>query len=223
MGDSNRDRTPLDTNISATKSNNNDILNEVVMDSSNPQTTTETIGRPADKELPEKTKEIRLFNVASDKYNYPNVHVYIEKINNQNLGQLHPLAIGHILHKILKIPNIIEIRSIGRNRIKVELRTLNDANNLVQNPNLVVENLRAYIPNHLLEIKGVIRDVDTQFDIDLFTAKYRVSLKVLNIQRLHRKDEVDGNITYKPRQMIVVTFEGNKLPNHFSINRVFLQ
>lgn len=169
----------------------------------------------------QKTNETRLFNAASDKYNFKNVHVYIESTNNDNLGRLHPLKIGHILHKQLKVPNIVEIKSIGRNRIKVELRTLHDANNLVKHPNLISENLKAYIPNHLLETKGIIRGVDTQYDPEYLSENIECQSKVLNIKRLHRRVESDGKVEFKPKQMILVTFEGNILPNQVAVNRVF--
>ncbi|XP_072403070.1 uncharacterized protein [Diabrotica undecimpunctata] len=66
---------------------------------------------------------------------------------------------------ILKLSNIKEIKSIGRNRIKILVNSHLDANELVNNKSLKEHNLRAYIPNHLLEVKGLVRDVDTRCQI----------------------------------------------------------
>lgn len=99
--------------------------------------------------------QVKLFN-SNAKYNVQNIYVYIEKTNQQNIGRLHPVSVGHILFKKLKVKNILEIKSIGRNIV--------DANNLVRNVYLRSKNFKAYIPSQLLEIKGVIRGVDTEFD-----------------------------------------------------------
>lgn len=63
-----------------------------------------------------QTMEKIYYNVHSDKYSFDNIFKYIEGTNNNNIGKLHSIAIGHILHK-LKIKNIIGIKSIGKNRI----------------------------------------------------------------------------------------------------------
>lgn len=99
----------------------------------------------------QKTDKIKYFKLNPDKYNSNNIYVYIEKTNDQNIGRLHPMYVGHILHKKLQIKNITDIKSIGKNRIKVQVKTTLDANNLINNNLLCSENLRAYIPNHLLE------------------------------------------------------------------------
>lgn len=107
---------------------------------------------------------IKQFSMKCDKYNSNTYYVYVESTDNHNLGRLHALKVGHILHKKFHVNNITEIKSIGKSRVRIHLKTKLDANNLVTNKQLATENLRAFIPNHLLEIKGLIRGVDTFFE-----------------------------------------------------------
>lgn len=163
----------------------------------------------------------KFFNVNTDKYyNDKNIYVYIEKNNEQNIGRLHPMYIGHILHKKLNIKNITTIEKVGFNRIKVGLKTIVDANNLIKNELLQQEDLKAFIPNNLLVRKGVIKFVDTRFDEDYLVDNIKSGCKILAVNRLKRKVINENQTTYVPRQIVVLTFEGNKLPNEVYINSV---
>lgn len=170
--------------------------------------------------MPQKTSTKKLFNLSSDKYKTESIYVYIEKTNEQNIGKLHPMYVGHILHKSLKINNILSVRSIGKNRIKVQLKSILDANLLVNNDKLDAENLRAYIPNHLLEKKGLIRGVDTRFDLQYLKDNIVSPAKIINLYRLHRKVENNSKTELIPKQTVVITFEGNITPSAVYINSV---
>lgn len=173
-----------------------------------------------DRTSTQKSITNKYFNLKSDKYYSKSFYVYIEKTNEQNIGRLHPMHVGHILHKLLKINNIISVKSIGRNRIKVELKFAIDANMLVNNTNLESHNLKAFIPNHLLEKKGLIRGVDTQFDLEYLKENIESPTKIINLYRLNKKVERDNKIELVPKQSVIITFEGNVLPASVYINSV---
>lgn len=168
----------------------------------------------------QKVTAMKLFNLSSDKYSTNIICVYIEKTNDQDMGRLHPMYVGHILHKTLNVKNIISIKSVGRNRIKVQLKSASDANNLVNNKSLDAENLRAFIPNHLLEKKGLIRGVDTRFDIDYLKENIFSPSKIINIYRTNKKVQRENHVDLVPKQTIIVTFESNILPSSVIINSV---
>lgn len=166
--------------------------------------------------------EKKLFNLRSDKYNSDNIYVYIEKTNCQDIGRLHPMIVGHILHKKLNIKNIKEIKTVGRNRVKIQFNSIYEANNLVNNEFLASENLKAYIPSHLLETKGIIRGVDTNFDVEYLKENIISTSIVTDIKRTHKKiTNSEGKIEFVPKQTIIVSFEGNILPKHVIINCVY--
>lgn len=171
---------------------------------------------------PEKLENIRVFNLDKDKFYSNNIYVVVESTNS-NLGRLHPMYVGHIFHRKLKVPNIINIEKSGLNRVKVYVRGIKDANLLVQNENLAKENLRAFIPNHLLFRKAVIRNVDTYFDDDYLTKNIESPYNILEVKRLKRKVMSDGNASYVDTQSVVISFEGNILPKSVIINSVILE
>lgn len=168
----------------------------------------------------QKNHPVKLFNLMTDKYNSDFIYVFIEKTNEENLGRLHPLVVGHILHKKLLVKNIVNIKSAGKNRVKVHFSSTRDANLLVTNKLLEVEKLRAFIPNHLLEKKGLIRGVDTFFNDDYLKENLVSPAKITNVQRVHRKIINENKVALVAKQSVIVTFEGNMLPNEIIINSV---
>lgn len=162
----------------------------------------------------------KVFNLQKPNLYSEFVYVFIEKINDQNIGKLHPMAVGHILHKKLNISNILKIDRVGKNRIRVQLKTIKDANNLISNKELVNENLRAFIPNNLLFRKGLIKFIDTSFDEKYLFTNFLSPITILEVHRVHRKIESNGQTVFVPKQTVIVTFEGNKLPTNIFINSV---
>lgn len=160
-------------------------------------------------------------------FNLNNIHIYgelfyayLESTDDKNVGRLHPMYIGHILLKKLKINNITSISSLGKNRIKVTMKSAFDINNLVRNIQLEAEHLKAYIPSHLTERKGLLRGIDTRFDENYIKDNMETNSSVLGVKRMHRKITIDGSEKFIPRQMVIVTFEGSFLPNNVTINSV---
>lgn len=166
---------------------------------------------------PEKSK---VFNLQKASLYSADIYVFIEKTNNQNIGRLHPMYVGHILHKKLQIPNILKIEKVGKNRIKVQLKNIKDANNLVKNELLKSENLKAFIPNNLLSRKGIIRHVDTIFDEKYLFENLLSPNTITEVKRMKRRITIDGEPAFVPRQTVVVTFEGSSLPNYIYLNSV---
>lgn len=132
------------------------------------------------------------------------------------------MFVGHILLKKLNIKNIITINSMGKNRIRVSLKSAFEANNLVKNKMLEKEKLRAFIPNHLVERKGIIRSVDTFFDETYIKENIECISPIVGVKRMQRKvTEESGAVKFVPRQAVIATsFEGNILPKYVTINSV---
>lgn len=167
------------------------------------------------------SEKIREFNLQKPQIYSDKIYVFLEKTNNENLGRLHPMVVGHILHRKLNIPNILKIEKVGRNRVRVELKSIKDANNLVNNPHLRTENLKAFIPKNLLERKGIVRYVDTVFDDKYLFENIMSPYRITEVSRFKRKIvSTDGETHLVPKQTILLTFEGNVLPKVIYINYV---
>lgn len=192
-------------------------MSDVIMDEA------ESIDRSSQAAYTTTTqRNTKFFNLTKDKYyNFQSIYVFIEKTDNQKIGRLHPLYVGHILHKKLNLKKVItSIDRIGINRVKVGLKSAKDANDLVNNKMLETENLRAFIPNNLLLRKGLIKGVDTYFNEEYLKENIECESNILEIMRLKRKTIIEGKASLVPRQLIVLTFEGNILPNQIIINSV---
>ncbi|CAH2013158.1 unnamed protein product [Acanthoscelides obtectus] len=168
------------------------------------------------KEQPNKVLNVQKPHLYSDK-----VYVFIQKRDEDgNLGKIHPMKIGHIFHKTLSIPNIVSISSVGRNRVKIDLKSISDANKLINDDRLIKEDLVAFIPNNLLQRKGIIRNVDTSFDEKYILENVNPSVTVTEVSTFKKKLNIDGGTTFVNRQTVLLSFEGNTLPTHIFINSV---
>ena len=167
-------------------------------------------------------QEKKIFNIYSDKYSLNSIFVMIESTSNENFGRIHPLKVGHILHKKLLVKNIIEVKSVGKNRVRVQLKSLKDANDLIKNSALGLEQLHAFIPSHVLETKGIIRGIDTFFDDNYILQNIKSSSRVVHINRFTRKIVKEGQVepVIIKKQTVLVTFEGNILPAEVTIDSV---
>ncbi|CAH1985388.1 unnamed protein product [Acanthoscelides obtectus] len=80
--------------------------------------------------------------------------VFVEHLD-LNLGRLHPMKLGEKLAALAEYEkHILEISTVGRNRIKIELDSGDTANKLIEDSLFEANNLVAYIPNHLTEKRG---------------------------------------------------------------------
>lgn len=169
-----------------------------------------------------KSKFIDLNN----KYN-PNdtgpYSVYVEH-QDKNFGRLFPIRIGHYLRiSDTYRRSILDIKSVGINRVKVILDNFKAANGLINNPLLSSNGFIAYIPRFYTQRKGIIRQVDTFFDIDYLFREIESDRKVLEVKRMQKRVEDKNNrgqTVLVDRQMVILSFVGSTLPNHVKINGV---
>lgn len=146
-------------------------------------------------------------------------YAYLEH-KEKNVGKLHEMAIGQILHVDLGIKNKIkEISKVGLNRVKIEMHKARDVYELVNNPVLKSKNFHTYVPLHLTERKGVIRQVDTMLSEDYLMNNIEGTGIVKEVRRINKKiTNKDNEVVQVARQTIVVTFVGNNLPSTVYIN-----
>lgn len=156
--------------------------------------------------------------------------VYIENVSPNFSGSLNAIKVGGLL--LNTWPDfdnkIIEIKPIGRNRVKVVFSDYLTANSLVRRSvELKAFSLEAFIPDFLVSRKGVIRHVSTELSDELLKKLIKpVNLHnefiVDSVERLNRRrvDPVTGKTSYEPSQSILVSFKGQMLPKYVRINKV---
>ena len=107
-----------------------------VQNSSKPeQITTQTTSNTTTcgQQVNSTTSYSNTFNLEKQHlYNKTNIYVLIEKTNDENIGRLHPMKIGDLLHHRLNLgDSITTIEKSGINRVKVGVKSVQIANNLI--------------------------------------------------------------------------------------------
>lgn len=172
-------------------------------------------GRPPEKP-PEKNKtDIKNLYKKNDKN--ATFKVIIESnVVGKNIGKISKLKIAKEIFD-LKLNDIIKINVKGKNRLEVEFSNYSAANNFVLNDELKNKGYNIYIPYNQVTCKGVIRQVDIEFNIDIIKNMMNSTIKILDIRRLNRKIIVDDKKEYVPTGTLLITFEGIILPRHVSL------
>lgn len=132
---------------------------------------------------------------------------------------IHPLEFGKFLSnsKNLSIkPG--GVKAEGRFRISVEFLTGTAANNFIKNIFISSNSkFKAYIPTFNVTRMGLVRGISTDLSIEEILSSLSTPQhigKPIKARRLNYKDTTEGNISWKPSQSVVITFEGQSLPSH---------
>lgn len=139
--------------------------------------------------------------------------VYVEA---DKIGKMSHLRIAKKIFD-LKLENVKNFRSKGKNRISVEFKRYDSANNFLTNNSLNKDDFKTFIPYNLVTCKGVVKGVDPTFPdeelLDACTCPYRI----LGMKRMNRREYTDGEVTYIPTGTVVFTFEGVILPRYVEL------
>lgn len=207
--------SPQNDNNCGNNINNSNIVN---MDSSD-----DILEQGQNKNNEQLAQKTRLFNI-NNRYrelDFGPFCVYVEH-ETLNLGRLHPMRVGDLLYRIEDFRNeISEVSVVGRNRIKIVLKSRNAANLIISHRVFKDNQLIAYIPQHFTEKRAIIRDVDTFFSEEYLLKNISSDIKVVKVQRMYRNITTEDNKKVRvARQMVIVTFAGLIVPQYVYLNYV---
>lgn len=165
------------------------------------------------------TLEEKLQNKLKLRYDSKNTGPYLVCVEskNKNLGRLHPMTIGKILNEINGNYNLTEISSMGKNKIKLQYKTGEAANNFLNSKALEAKNLIAYAPPERIIRLGVIKNVDSTLTDTEIKDNIRSNIDIQSIKRIMKKTSENA---FSPTQSVIVAFKGQLLPSHISIHYV---
>jgi len=86
--------------------------------------------------------------------------VHVHSIENDSVNLLHPLLISRTLSRIA-YSDIKEIRKIGK--VLAEVSTAKAANDLINNPRLEKEGLKAFVPTYCTIRTGIVKNIPQHF------------------------------------------------------------
>ena len=139
-------------------------------------------------------------------------YVYVQS-NNQNIGQLHPAAIGYKL-KSNQITGVVETQFSGKNRIKVEFNDPLLANKFISHPILEKEQWKAFIPSNNLYRKGVIKNVPKILTDDIINEELKEDNELFESIESFYRIKKTINDKQIDTEIIVITFIGQLLPEN---------
>lgn len=144
------------------------------------------------------------------------VHVQRVTESPNDSSTLHPIIFGKFL-KRNAIYNVINgsVKRIGRNRVSIGFNNHIDANAFINHNSLNSNNLKAFIPTYNVSRMGVIRGVPADLSPEEMMECTTVPNgcgKILKLRRINFKEIVNGAPVWKPTQTVVVTFDGQVLP-----------
>jgi len=154
-------------------------------------------------------KEITLYSLSDNPPFLVHVHSHIENL----LNPTHPLLISRTLSQIT-YSYIKEIKKLGRGKVLVEMASAKSANNLVLNPRLTKENLKAFVPVYRTIRSGIIKDILQHYDEADLLEFLDSPFKVAEVKRLNRRIRVNGETKYIFSRTVCLKFVGQILPKY---------
>lgn len=165
------------------------------------------------------TKEPRI-RIARSKYTATDLGpflVHVSKVEiNSGGASIQPVNFGLFLKKN-EIRDIAlgGLKKIGRNRIVIEFKSAAAANGFLNNELLHKNGYTAIIPAYHITRMGVVRDVPVEWNEEDIKNNIEVPHgcgEVLKARRINRKITTDNIHEWKPTQTVVLTFNGQVLP-----------
>lgn len=135
--------------------------------------------------------------------------LYVEKSEG---GYIQAMQIGRIIRtrNFGFYKNILNIKKIGRNRVKVSVTSAECANALLSASFWSENKLLCYIPSFMLFRQGVVRDVDCAITEEEIKEDMISDRPIASVRRVHKKDK---NNILRPTPVVIVSFRGQTLPS----------
>ncbi|XP_026471570.1 uncharacterized protein LOC113375838 [Ctenocephalides felis] len=145
-------------------------------------------------------------------------YIYVESLS-KNIGRLHPMALGKLLHRSRSIPkeDFLEIIVIDNNKVKLVLRNGKTANSLLDDSFFADNKLKAYIPKYLLIREGIIFDVDINLTAEEILEEIESVIPIIDVKCFVPKNINKRRIN---SQFVNLSFRGSILPDKVGIHSV---
>ena len=167
-------------------------------------------------------QELPIKNKLYTKYSKAPYFFYLQG-KEVDIGYKNSIKVGKLIDK-LNIKCVDLVRPIGKNRLEITTKTYKDANNLVLTNPFSVIKCEAYIPSFKVQKQGLIRGVDMSISEAEILVESRTSsgCAVQNARRIQYPSK-ENPTKKEPSGKVILTFEGNDLPEYIYLYHVRFQ
>lgn len=150
--------------------------------------------------------------------------VFVETLKiTPDSNSINDIKVGRLM-KMKQLHNyIIDLKVTGRHRVKINFSNKDKANQLINDNNLVIDNLKAYVPDQFVQRIGIVKNIDTEISDDELmehlSCKNGIQIKEITRFLKKTKDENNMDIQIKLRTL-KITFQGQLLPDEVEIYNV---
>lgn len=148
-----------------------------------------------------------------------------EEDNPKQIKSLNPFKVGRLICK--KYHNISYICSKSKSTVEVNLKNLLDANQLIDDPIIAENNLKAFIPSFRLIRRGIIKDIDEDITEEEILENMESEFKILRVRRLNKRNRNSNRQENDPKWLasksVVITFSGQNLPRDVSLHKIKIE
>ncbi|CAG9137836.1 unnamed protein product [Plutella xylostella] len=180
--------------------------------------------RPISKDSEDETPTVKSIKTSIGRARYsamdrPPYLVHVSRYEQEsNSGStMHPIKFGQLLMK-LKIANIMQdgIKRVGRNRVAVEFKSPESANAFIVHPELTPKGYLTSIPTYNITRMGMVKEVPPEWSEEDIISNLTVPTgcgKIIKARRInYRFKTAEGTTEWRPSQSVVLTFDGQILP-----------
>uniref|UniRef100_A0A1B0DG77 CCHC-type domain-containing protein n=1 Tax=Phlebotomus papatasi TaxID=29031 RepID=A0A1B0DG77_PHLPP len=156
------------------------------------------------------------------RHSYNNYTDYKEfKVVVTKFRDFNAVEIGRIIKRNISKENVKETVITGRKSAVVYCVDRTTANHVANLQDFKDNGYEAYIPIYYITSCGIIRGINKQYSEEEIKNEIDArQVKVYKVERIKRKDTVDGQPEYAPTERMKIFFEGNEIPQYIYINSV---
>lgn len=137
--------------------------------------------------------------------------------NEKHIGNYHPMAIGEML-LTTKVEGISKIKRQGINKVAIEFKTPQHANNFLNNKEIMDKGYEMFIPTNMVTCKGIARGIFPGLSEEKIIKHVKSKREVIGVRRFNRRNvNASGKVEYIPTSTIMLTFRGKIMPRFVEI------
>ncbi|XP_018318148.1 uncharacterized protein [Mycetomoellerius zeteki] len=139
--------------------------------------------------------------------------------------QVSPYKVGNLICK--KYHSIDYISSKSKSRVEVNFKNTKEANQLIDDPILKVNNLKVFIPSFRLTRRDLIKGIDEDIIEEEILKELESEFQILRVRRLNKRNrdpnKQEGDPKWMANKSVVITFSGQNLPTVVYLYKIYIK